>query len=226
MDQYLATNLSRNLNISVDRIVREEKEILMLRELFSSPAGNLLVFRGGSALRLALGSPRFSDELDFSCIAPVGNGVFSDVVEGMAKKFPGSKVSDLVSKRFTFLAQLKFKEDWVKTAYTIKIEVSKRRTYKKGAGYELKLISSPASNVQVLGNVSTLDRILEEKIVALRDRGEPRDLFDIWFVCERRNQPLPKLDASIDRRVLRRELRKYLPSDFWPVVAQLEKEMT
>ena len=222
----MATNLSRKLSISVDRIVREEKEIFMLRELFSSPAGNLLIFRGGSALRLAHGSPRFSDDLDFSCIAPVENEVFSDVVEGMAKKFPGSKVSDLGSKRFTSLAELKFKEDWVRMAYTIKIEVSKRKTYRKGAGYELKLISSPVSNVQVLGNVSTLDRILQEKIVALRDRCEPRDLFDIWFVCERRKQPLPKLDKTIDRRVLRRELRKYLPSDFWPVVAQLEKEIS
>ena len=220
----MGKELALALKASVDRIVREEKEILILRELFSSPIGKLLVFRGGTALRLAYGSPRFSDDLDFSYAGSLKDAAFKGAIEALVAALPDARLSDFASKRFTHLAELKFKEEWLRIGYSVKIEVSKRKTYAKGKGYELKLITSPVSNMQVLGNVVALETILQEKIAALKDRREPRDLFDIWLICERNKQRMPRLEIGIDPVVLKRTLRKYLPSDFWPVIPQLAEK--
>ena len=65
MDIATAKVLSNKLQISIDCIVREEYEILLLKEIFESEYGTKLVFKGGTALRLAYGSPRYSEDLDF-----------------------------------------------------------------------------------------------------------------------------------------------------------------
>ena len=66
MNKQLADNLQKSLNISQEQIVREEYEMIILKQLFESELGRLFVFKGGTALRLAYGSPRFSEDLDFS----------------------------------------------------------------------------------------------------------------------------------------------------------------
>jgi len=46
MDQQLAESLSRQLKISLEHIVREEYEWLILQKLMESPLGDAMVFRG------------------------------------------------------------------------------------------------------------------------------------------------------------------------------------
>jgi len=52
MNKQLAENLQKSLNISVEQIVREEYEMIILKQLFESDLGRLFVFKGGTALRL------------------------------------------------------------------------------------------------------------------------------------------------------------------------------
>jgi len=61
MDQRLAEKFSQQLKIALEHVVREEYELLILRNLMESALGKALVFKGGTALRLAYDSPRFSD---------------------------------------------------------------------------------------------------------------------------------------------------------------------
>lgn len=68
MDVSTAQILSQKLQISLDTVVREEYEILLLKEIFESEYGSSLVFKGGTALRLVYNSPRFSEDLDFTLI--------------------------------------------------------------------------------------------------------------------------------------------------------------
>jgi len=58
--------MENKLGISIIQIVREEYEMILLQSIFNSFMSQKLVFKGGTALRLAYGSPRFSDDLDFS----------------------------------------------------------------------------------------------------------------------------------------------------------------
>ena len=68
MDLIAAQTLSQKLQISLEQVVREEYEILLLKEIFESEFGANLVFKGGTALRLVYNSPRFSEDLDFTLI--------------------------------------------------------------------------------------------------------------------------------------------------------------
>ena len=88
MDQQLAEKLSRELRISPEQIAREEYELLILDKWMASRLGNALVLKGGTALRLAYGSPRFSDDLDFSLLTPVSESAFMRTAESVSPDRP------------------------------------------------------------------------------------------------------------------------------------------
>ena len=72
-----------------------------------------------------------------------------------------------------------------------------------------------------MAQVATLKQIYQDKLSCLQERGKPKDLFDLWYLSERLKIPYapPKIDLS--RKDVARDLRKYLPRDFWPAVERL-----
>lgn len=219
MEQDLAEKLARDSGIAVEQIVREEKELLILKELFESPLGESLIFRGGTALRLCYGSPRFSDDLDFSEIRLIPTLKFNQIIKGIEEKYPYLTLTDLWSKRSTHLAEFKIREEWLPRPFKIKVEVRKGETKRKE--YELKLISSTTTPLQVLGNTATLRQIFKEKKLALKERKMARDLFDLWFLGQKLGEKVDTKKYAFQRKTLRQELRKYLPQKFWKVIESL-----
>lgn len=51
----------------------------------------------------------------------------------------------------------------------------------------------------------------------------PRDIFDIWFTCQKMGKPFALKNFGYPKGKLRRELRKFLPVKFYPVIEELEK---
>lgn len=49
-------------------IVREYFQHVFLSELYKLPEAEKMLFKGGTALRIVNGSPRFSEDLDFSIV--------------------------------------------------------------------------------------------------------------------------------------------------------------
>ncbi len=47
--------------------------MIILKHLFESELGSYFVFKGGTALTLAYGSPSFSEDLDFSVLQELSN---------------------------------------------------------------------------------------------------------------------------------------------------------
>lgn len=103
--------------------------------------------------------------------------------------------------------------------FRIKIEISKRKT--RNYKWNLKLLSSPATAVQTLAQVATLEQIYKDKLSCLKERAKPKDLFDLWYIAQKLK--IPSSPGKVDfRKVdLVRELRKYLPKTFWPVIEEL-----
>jgi len=219
MEESLARDLSRKLKISVDRIVREYWEMIVLKELSQSDLGDFLVFGGGTALRLAYGSPRFSDDMDFCLRRKTSFSLFSSTIKNIEKKYD-LKITDLYNKRFTFLAELKIDVNYLSLPFLIKIEARKKIVKN---GYEPRLLISPTVNFQVLFYVFSLERIKRLKIKALKDRKEPRDLFDLWFICQKLKNPFKKPKVKIEKKFLKQTLNKYLPLDFQKAVDELIK---
>jgi len=55
MEQLFAERLARELKIDVTQVAREYWEVILLNRLFEAEGGEKLVFKGGTALRLAYG---------------------------------------------------------------------------------------------------------------------------------------------------------------------------
>jgi len=223
MDQNLAESLAARLKIAVEQVVREELELSLLKSLFESGIGKALVFKGGTALRLAFGSPRFSDDLDFSASSLISEAAFREAAGEALKSVPEATLVEALAKRFTLFSLYRFDVPYIGRPFSIKIEVSTREESRRQAGAsesELRLLSSEVTNLTVLARVATLERALEDKKAAFAARRQPRDLYDLWFISQKMGRPFQADHTGIDPRVVRRELRKYLPRTHWSVIDQ------
>src|SRR3989344_333917 len=109
MDLTTAQILSQKLQMSLDQVVREEYEILLLKEIFESEYGTGLVFKGGTALRLVYNSPRFSEDLDFTLIKDFGKEKFISFLKELEKKYPAITTVEANEKHYTIFGLVKIK---------------------------------------------------------------------------------------------------------------------
>lgn len=220
MERETAENKARELRIDVTQVVREFWEIVILKGLFDSPEGKFLIFKGGTALRLVYGSPRFSEDLDFSLTADRLRERFSPLVKKIVSPYSELTVTDLEEKYYTYLGEIKITQDYLPSPFRIKIEISKRR--ERGYKSDLAVISSPVSTVQCLSRVATLEQLYKDKLTCIKGRAKPKDIFDMWYICQKLKKAYKPGAILIPKRELVRELRKYLPKDFWPVIDRLK----
>lgn len=219
MEKTLARSLAKELKIDLERVVREYWEMMILKEISQSKLGDFLIFAGGTALRLAFGSPRFSDDLDFYLNKRLPFSLFESEIKKIAKK-QNLEISDLYNKYFTLLTEFKIKEEFLPLPFRLKIEVRKKILKKD---FENRLLISPTVNFQVLLFVLNLEKIKKLKTKALKERREPRDLFDLWFICQKLKISFERPKIKIDKKILKQSLLKYLPSDYKRVIEDLTK---
>jgi predicted nucleotidyltransferase component of viral defense system len=145
---------------------------------------------------------------------------FPSLIKKIIIPFPQLTITDLEEKYYTYLAEIKVTQNYLPFPFRIKIEISKRET--KGYQWELKLLNSPATVIQVMGQVATLEQIYKDKLSCLKGRAKPKDLFDLWYISEKLKIPYTPKKFSSKKEFIR-DLRKYLPKDFWPAIEGLIK---
>lgn len=210
MNKQLADDLQKRLGISQEQIVREEYETIILKQLFESELGKSFVFKGGTALRLAYGSPRFSEDLDFSVLNIFSKEKLDNLLKVVGKQYKTLTLVETVQKNYTYFGLFRVKEDFMKQAFSIKFEVSIRPVVlKKETDYQLVALSSKITNLTVLAQVMSLERIKKEKQTIQPPRI--RDIFDLWFIAQKQGKTLPMDFGKTDRKVVRRDLFKFLP---------------
>lgn len=221
MDISIAQALSQKLQISQDYIVREEYEILLLKEIFESKYGLSLVFKGGTALRLAYGSPRFSEDLDFTLIREMDKKAFINFLKELGKKYPAIIDVETNDKFYTIFALIKIKEDYLGRNFSIKIEVSKRKSsWTPDKDLDQKVIRSEVTPLTVLVVVASLERILLEKEDAVKNRKAARDMFDFWYINQLLKREVKPDFKGYDKKQAKAELHRLLPRNFWRLVDQ------
>lgn len=226
MDNAELNRLTREIKISKDQILREEAEMWFLSMLAESKIGTRVIFYGGTALRLAYGSPRFSEDIDLIKIKPLKFKDFESFIKKVAGKSNGRwRIRDLKAKRQTFFALFLIDEEKLKHKFSLKIElhVPNRRVSIES---QLALIKSPTSILEPLLLVPTireLKKLKEETIVA---RKKARDIFDLWYIAQVNREllslPLPR--GIYTEREFKNELQVFLPPKFYPVIKQLYEQ--
>jgi len=210
MNEQLADSLERKFGISQEQIVREEHEMIILKGLFESRLGRVFVFRGGTGLRLAYGSPRFSEDLDFSIIEDFAKKELKALLKKIAGQNQTLQLKEALQKKYTYFGLFKVRQDFLKQAFSIKFEASIRLTkMQKGKDYQLLTLNSQVTSLTVLAQAASLEWIKKEKKTIKPPRV--RDIFDLWFISQKLGKPA-KMDFSPWKpRVVKRELHKLLP---------------
>lgn len=210
MNKQLADGMQKSLGISQEQIVREEYEMIILKKLFESEIGRSFVFKGGTALRLAYGSPRFSEDLDFSAVFKFDKNVLNALLKSIDNEYKALELIEARRKHFTYFALFKVKEGFMSQAFSIKFEASMRPVnWQKDKDYQLLALSSKVTGLTVLAQIVTLERIKQEKLSI--DPARVRDIFDLWFIDQKLGKTTPMNFKDWDMRVVRRELHKFLP---------------
>jgi len=219
MDIPTARSFSQKLQISVDYIVREEYEILLLKELFESEYGASLVFKGGTALRLVYNSARFSEDLDFALIKQIDRKKFINFFKEIGKKYPTVISIEPIDKFYTIFALARIKEDYLTRAFSVKIEISKREgEWIKEKDYVELIIKSEVTPLTVLAQVASLPRIIKEKEDALKNRKAARDIFDYWYINQLLKKNVKVDFTGFDKKQAKSELHKLLKRPYWRIV--------
>lgn len=210
MNKQLADSLQKSLGISQEQIVREEYEMIILKRLFESELGRSFVFKGGTVLRLAYGSLRFSEDLDFSVRQKFDRKSLNALLKSIDNENKALELIEARQKRFTFFALFKVKEEFLPQAFSIKLEISVRPTsWQKDKDYKLIVLTSKVTSLTALAQVAALERIKQEKLTINPPRV--RDIFDLWFIGQKLGVATTINFRGYDKRVVRRELHKFLP---------------
>ncbi len=216
----------------IENVAREYCQHLFLSFLYQQSGAEKLLFKGGTALRVILKSPRFSGDLDFT-----GSGIIQETVEELFTQTlseiekTGVKVDISEAKKTTggylgiavfFLYDLKIK---------IQIEVSLRNR-KRLRGIRT-LIQSDYQPAYTLVHLPIED-IITGKLEALFNRAKPRDFYDYYFLLSG-NYPIVKDKKNLEKAQellqdsevnFKTELKKLLPVSHQMILKDFKKILT
>ena len=221
----------RNISLLANRLYKEHggrriPEAVLERDyclawflagLSQSKLRNLLIFKGGTALkRCHFGDYRFSEDLDFTLARKVE---FAEIREGLEEVY--ELVAQASGIRFSFEAEdrqthvnsytfyLRYQGP-LPTSNTVKVDITVS-----------EILVFPVEQLPVLRtypefedvpedrpiSVYSLNEIATEKIVALQDkaRNEPRDLYDLWFLTSHADVDIGTLIGAVTEKIRFRE---------------------
>jgi len=183
--------LSRQYQMGVfPNIVREYFQHVFLGELYKLPDAGKMLFKGGTALRIIYGSPRFSEDLDFSLF-----GVERNAVKLFVENLFVKVLAEI--ERAGIHIELGEKTDATSGGY---FGVATFRMFEyPPVGAEINV--SARNGRHITGEVDSVvndfvpaytvihlsqEELVEEKIFgALRERKKPRDFYDLYFIMRK-----------------------------------------
>lgn len=148
--------------------------VQILKDIYSDVAlSSMLGFKGGTALMLFYGLPRFSVVLDFDLLKTDETDLVYERVKNIVLKY--GNIKDEAKKHFGIIVVLDYGMD----ERNLKLEISNRLGLDR---YETKNYLGIPMQVMVEAD------LFANKLCALLDRGKVinRDIFDCYFLMQRR----------------------------------------
>lgn len=220
-------------------IIREYFQHLFLSYLCKLEGAENILFKGGTALRIIYGSPRFSEDLDFSIfnveryqqekfIDDIFNNILVEIERIGIKVELGPKPG---STKEGYYGDATFKiYDY--PSVVVSINVSSRN------GQDVKgEVDSISSDFVPTYNVFHLpqEKLVEEKMDALLERKKARDFYDLYFIMRKGFLTLEqkkRLNSSKDEIIknagnvdFSSELLVLLPQDQQAIIKDFESNL-
>jgi predicted nucleotidyltransferase component of viral defense system len=213
LTQQQAQKFAQEQQTVVDNIIKEHYQVYILDQLFKAPFEQSLVFKGGTALRLAYNSVRYSEDLDFSLTDQISYDDFKKTIKNIVRIFPESKIQDIYDKYSTLYAKIVFSVAYKPIPIGVKIEINKGT---KDFKHTIALLHSPFNNIEVASRVYTLESILKDKLSILetKSRHQARDLFDAWYISQKLHREFEiKQDYKFSKKEVMDGLNPLLPKN-------------
>ena len=177
-----------------DLIQQEIFEIEVLAWLENKGFLRNMIFGGGTMMRLCYDLKRYSVDFDFWTYRVDRIDQFFINLKNFLKA--DYDLTEVQNKYYTLLFEIK------KAPYPRKLKIEIRKENKE-SDFQETIAYSSYSNQQVLLKSFTLEQMMKNKIGALLDRKEIRDVFDIEFLIRKginisaKNEELKKIKEII-----------------------------
>ncbi|MDP2861138.1 MAG: nucleotidyl transferase AbiEii/AbiGii toxin family protein [bacterium] len=230
IDKKILINYATKSETTFINVLREYAQHIFLREFYGKKDSENFLFKGGTALKLALGSPRFSEDLDFSAKknSVTYEKILENVLSGLSNEGIRVNLRESKSTSGGHLASIEVQ------LFDQSIEIQNQISFRP----QTKLIAENimiASAIAPSYNIYLLDRklLVTEKLTALLDRAKARDFFDLYFILRKDElRPLLRLNNNQRKGVLESlnklkkdrlsfELKRFLPKSYWSIVNDL-----
>lgn len=182
----------------------EEKEYLQYIFLNAiSEFPDNFVFKGGTCLRICYGFERASEDLDFSTNLKLSE--LKKLLKKLLKDFELLNINYKIYSEKDFEGNYRLEARFEGPLFngnsnstnTLKIDFNKRKIFNKSARIIPKLFSDvPQFTIVALSE----EELLAEKIRALINRKQPRDMYDIWALFGK--------GININKKFLAKKLRE------------------
>lgn len=183
--------LSKQYQVAVSpNIIREYFQHLFLSELYKLPNAEKLLFKGGTVLRMIYGSPRFSEDLDFSLFGVAQNdikffveGLFVHVLSEMSsigiQVELGNKVGITSGGYFGTVTFRIFEYPPV----SVEINISSRND--QNITGEVDSVANNFVPTYTIIHLPQNDLVEEKVFGALLERKKPRDFYDLYIIMRK-----------------------------------------
>lgn len=216
-----------------DNIAREYIQHLFLSSLYKQKGTDILLFKGGTALRIVFHSPRFSEDLDFSVQKVISKTALEDFVlkaiTGIEDEGIRVEIEEAGFTTGGYLGIISY--SFYDFKGTIEIDISLRKR-----GFLAKSVTTIISDLippYLLVHLSSKEMV-EEKLSALLKRHKPRDYYDLYFIL--RHPELNKFvnfkklsqikdDLSKQRINFKRELKILLPASHHAILNNFRQSL-
>jgi predicted nucleotidyltransferase component of viral defense system len=149
---------------------RENTIIEVVQALSKSEVGACIVFKGGTALKLFYGLPRYSEDIDYDSTGRVSPKDLVEKIKNVTAK-KRWEITDEAVKYNTILVELRFSGP--ERNFHVKIEISTREK-------ELSITPLSLRGVPVISLEPSV--LMMEKLITFVKRQAGRDFFDAWFI--------------------------------------------
>jgi len=224
-------------------IVREYLQLVFLNYLYQHKKADKIYFIGGTAIRLLFGSPRFSEDLDFAVTYSQQEikEILKKVEKNIQKELGKVKIALLYKGQKSIRFRLKYIQENYKYPFAIRLDFSREEIARKAVSSPL-VSKFPIIFFPLISHFSAKE-ILAEKIRSLMMRGKGRDLYDIWFLLQKKidiDESLVKIKlkktginyqpAVLQQKIkrfplqkLERDLGKFLPEPQRKIIKRLKE---
>ena len=200
IDTQTLFQISKTKKIDQFTVLREILQISFLNYFYKNPESRNLFFKGGTCLKLLYNSNRFSEDLDFSTNQDrkVLGEIISKALDSLKPEFPEIYFKDVAS--ITGVTEkIYLPTEITSQPLTIRLDFSQREEvfFPRQNTISTDL---PVLSVSVINYLDEKE-ILSEKVRAIMTRKRGRDLYDLWFLLNKK--------VEFDKKLIQKKLDLY-----------------